>query len=113
MSFFTFNFITSNKKLLYIIINIFLTLFFGLTYWLIDILSIHNRKLLGIKKSNLSNNSLIYYIWYSLITQTTVGYGGLVNYKDVNVDFNNELNIIKIVNIIQLLTIFLVPLILI
>lgn len=105
-----------NKKILYIIINIILILTFGFCYWIIDVLS-HKYKFFSkffnkIDKKK-PHNTLSYYLWFSLMTQTTVGYRGMKNYENIELEFNKQFNIIKIINTIQLVTIILVPLILI
>jgi hypothetical protein len=53
-------------------------------------------------------NSLLYYLWFSLITQTTVGYSGLVNERTNEVVPWNKINYrtYKIINVTQLLSIF-------
>ena len=116
MSFIFINNLKHNKKILYVIANIILILTFGIIYWLIDILSnkyIFFNKLFNIKINNKPNNTLSYYIWFSFITQTTVGYKGLVNYKNEELNYNKEFNILQFINILQLISIILVPLILI
>lgn len=53
-------------------------------------------------------NNIIYYIWFSLITQTTVGYGGLLNERTgnplpwVQIKYRTY----KVLNILQLISIF-------
>ena len=58
--------------------------------------------------SNDTPNSFLYYIWFSLITQTTVGYAGIVNTKTNEVYHfeNDEYRISKLINLIQLMSVF-------
>lgn len=53
------------------------------------------------------SSGFLYYLWYSLITQTTVGYAGAVNTKTgLPVPFSEAPNrIFKVLNILQLLSV--------
>jgi hypothetical protein len=59
-------------------------------------------------------NSLLYYLWFSLITQTTVGYSGLVIERTNEVVPWNKINYrtYKIINLTQLISIFVISAIL-
>lgn len=56
------------------------------------------------------DSSFLYYLWYSLITQTTVGYAGVVNAKTgVSVPFSKSPNnLYRILNILQLFSVLFV-----
>lgn len=58
--------------------------------------------------SNDKTDSILYYLWFSLVTQTTVGYSGLLNEKtDLIVPWSKiKYRTYKIINITQLLSIF-------
>ena len=59
-------------------------------------------------------NSFLYYLWFSLITQTTVGYGGIIEADGTNTPFVKiQSHLLKALNIIQLLSIFLITAVLI
>ena len=60
-------------------------------------------------------NSLLYYLWFSLITQTTVGYSGIINERTgISVPWNKiHYRTYKVINIIQLISIFVISSILI
>ena len=52
----------------------------------------------------------IYYLWFSLITQTTVGYTGIISQNNKRVSFNEIRSIpFKILNILQMTSIFIIP----
>ena len=52
-------------------------------------------------------NSLLYYLWFSLITQTTVGYSGILNERTgLSVPWGKHPRTYKIINITQLISIF-------
>jgi len=53
-------------------------------------------------------NTLLYYLWFSLITQTTVGYTGVLNERTgLSVPWSKiHYRTYKIINITQLLSIF-------
>ena len=101
--------IFSDKKKLYIIINLILIFIFALIYWLIDYISDNYKIFDNIYiDEDKKKYTFIHYFWFSLYTQTTVGYNTLDNVYN-----SKKLTLFSIVNIIQLLSIFLVPLILI
>lgn len=55
-------------------------------------------------------NDLLYYLWFSLITQTTVGYSGILNEKTGALVPWSKLHYrtYKVINITQLISIFLI-----
>ena len=59
-------------------------------------------------------NSLLYYLWFSLVTQTTVGYSGILNVRtSLSVPWSKIHYITyKIINISQLISIFVISAIL-
>lgn len=92
----------------YLFINLSSVIIFALLYYLNDIFIINNIKLAKkfkfIDKNYNENkkeiaNTFLYYLWFSLITQTTLGYTGLINEK---IKYNS----FKILNILQIISIF-------
>lgn len=107
---------SKGRKFLYY--NLLATIIFGLLYYIQDYF-ISNytsiaKKLKFIPKNYDASkdkvNSLLYYLWFSLITQTTVGYSGLLNERiDLSVPWSKlHYRTYKIVNIIQLISIFVI-----
>lgn len=105
----------SNNGKKYLLINFLSVIIFGILYFLNDYFISNNIELAkkigfvekNYKFTNDKSNSLIYYIWFSLITQTTLGYTGLINEKTgINIPFSKGFNSFKILNILQISTIF-------
>lgn len=100
----------------YLLINFLSVILFGILYFLNDYFITNNielaKKIGFLKKhhkgDNDKSNSLIYYMWFSLITQTTLGYTGLLNERTgINIPFSKiSYNSFKIINILQISTIF-------
>ena len=100
--------------------NIFSVLIFTVLYYLQDVLITNNKEfaekygLLDPKFAHkfYSNqeSSLLYYLWYSLITQTTVGYAGVVNTQSgIPISFMETPNrVFKGLNILQLISILVI-----
>ena len=74
------------SKLNFLKINVYLVIFFTFLYYL-D----------GIYYKNVNNNSLFDCFYYSLVTQTTVGYGDIIA---------RDIGLMKHITILQLLSIF-------
>jgi hypothetical protein len=110
-------FFTLNKKgKNYFYYNLLAILIFGILYYLLDYF-ITNYPILAKKlkfipedydASHDTVNDILYYLWFSLITQTTVGYSGLINERTNQFVLWSKINYrtYKIINIIQLLSIF-------
>jgi hypothetical protein len=95
------NFLTlRNKGIKYFILNLVSIFIFGILYWLSDIFFVSNS---GTSKKYDFDK----YLHFSLITQTTVGYGKISaefhNNKIAN--SNNDNNLFEILNFLQLLSI--------
>ena len=111
---FLLNISKNGKK--YLIINLSSVIIFAILYFLNDYFIINNPELaikLGfVKKDYKVNdnkvNGLIYYIWFSLITQTTLGYTGILNEETgLNIPFSKlDYNSYKLLNILQIISIF-------
>lgn len=98
-------------------LNSISVLVFALLYTLQDRLIIDNTEMakkLGLLRENYNkdfysgeSSGFLYYLWYSLITQTTVGYAGAVNTKSgLPVPFSAAPNrVFKVLNILQLLSV--------
>lgn len=104
---------------LYNILSVFI---FGFLYWLNDLMvdfiinnyPEYSNKYINCQECTGKISSLIYYIWFSFITQTTVGYTGLVNAEGKSMPFLKfPYWTFKILNIMQLFSIFFIPVMLI
>ena len=107
------------KKILYY--NLLAVIIFGLLYYIQDFF-ISNYPLLAKKlkfipqdydASKDKPNDLGYYLWFSLLTQSTVGYSGLLNERTgIAMPWNKiHYRTYKVINIFQLFSILLVALI--
>lgn len=104
----------SNKAMIYLIINLFNVLLFSILYYIQDYFISNNielSKILGILDKNYKEkpevNSFSYYFWFSLITQSTVGYNNILNRDGKNIPFMKiSYYPFKFLNIIQLISIF-------
>ena len=106
----------SNRGKKYLLINFASVIIFAVLYYINDYFIINNSELaknLGFveknyKVNNNKVNSIIYYIYFSLITQTTIGYSGILNEKTgLNIPFSKlEYNSYKFLNIMQISSIF-------
>lgn len=118
------NWFFSSHKTLLIISNLLATLIFAILYYLMDYIisnypNFSEKYLLQeLNKSQQknSNNQIfilkppLYYLWFSLITQTTVGYTGMLSLDDKSHNFvYMKSEPFKILNILQLLSIFVIP----
>ena len=107
-----------NKKFLFV--NFGTILFFAIIYYLQDWFILTNIKLsqdLGLLEKDIPKkyysweaSPFYYYLWYSLITQTTVGYGGVIDTATgKSVSFLKLPNrLFKALNVLQLLSVILV-----
>lgn len=110
--FFTLN--KKGKNFLYY--HLLAVIIFGLLYYIQDFF-INNYPLLAKRlkfipedydaSQDIANN-ILYYLWFSLITQTTVGYSDIINEKTSQPLLWNKINYrtYKIINVTQLLSIF-------
>lgn len=102
------------KKFLYY--HLLFAIFFAFAYYLQDYFIVHYteiaKKLFFINNDYDAShdyvNSFLYYLWFSLITQTTVGYSGLVNSKTGLTVPWSKINYrsFKVINLLQLISIF-------
>ncbi len=109
-----FNF--NKKGATYLKYQICSVLLFAILYQTQDVFISYNEKIskqFGLvakdyKYNNDTPNSLLYYIWFSLITQTTVGYGGLYSEKNnENIKFTEiSYRPYKVLNLMQLVSVF-------
>lgn len=97
----------SNKGQGFIIVHLLTSLVFALLYWLSDQLLFSRPRLskkLGLGRIK-DRQTLSYYIYYALITQSTVGYEGG---KGEGGFQQVESHIFKLLNISQLISIFVI-----
>lgn len=110
--YFTLN--KKGKKFFYY--HLLAAIIFGFLYYIQDFF-ISNNPLLAKKlkfipehydASKDKPNNILYYLWFSLITQTTVGYSGILNERSgMSVPWSKiHYRTYKIINITQLLSIF-------
>ena len=115
---------TNNKNLLYksqkyFILHFGAVFVFAFLYWFSDVFETKypgfSKKYLGVtdklSEDWNSANSFVYYLRYSLVTQTTVGYGGIVSKEGKLIHFNDLDYPFQILNILQLMSIFLIPIV--
>lgn len=81
-----FKMINKNTKLRFFIINLFCILFFSLIYYIEDKISFNEK-------------TFMEYVYFSLVTQTTVGYGDIVPRKN---------GFMRLISCFQLMTILLI-----
>ena len=92
---------------------------FAILYWIPDLFEQYNpdlaKKYLGLKvvsdKGYNEANTLYYWIWYSLITQTTLGYGGLSSSAGKTIDIQDTDYPFKVANLLQIASLIVVPLV--
>lgn len=118
-----FNNLKLNKITLYLISVFASIIIFAFLYYINDYFITNNielaKKLYFIpnnyKKTEDKTNDFVYYLWFSLITQSTIGYGGLINENTgQNVPFSRiYYRPFKILNILQIISVFLINIILI
>lgn len=115
------NFLSKKSKKI-ILINLLSVLIFAILYYIQDYIisyyPIFSKKYL-LESKNKNNNDkdnditlkpFIYYIWFSLITQSTVGYTGIIRNDNRPQSFNNIISIpFKVLNILQISSIFIIP----
>lgn len=107
------------KAVKYFILHFGAVFIFAFLYWISDVIEAKYpkfaRKYLGVtKKLNkewANADTFWYYLWYSLITQTTVGYGGVLNNKGTSIPIIDLDYPFKILNYLQLFSIFTIPII--
>ena len=101
-------FISSRKGVLYIITHLTATLFFAILYFVSYHIFLEQDKQNGNKMPD-EPLGFLYWIWFSLITQTTVGYGGVED-KNSNAEAFSKMKnkLFKMVNCAQLISIFVI-----
>mgnify|MGYP006198855495 FL=1 len=99
-----------NKKMRFLAYHFGAIIIFGLLYWIQDIFLSNYQELggnLGFGHTSPPADSLYYWMHFSALTQTTVGYAGPVTGKGKTIPFNIiPNNIYKFINMIQLLSVF-------
>ena len=102
----------------YLLYHFGAVIIFAVLYWITDVFEINDpkfsKKYLGESKIAKAwksgySDSFLYYLWFSLVSQTTVGYGGLTDPTGNDMAFPITDYPFKILNILQLSSIFLIP----
>ena len=66
-------------------------------------------KKLGFGKAMPPTNNFFYWLWFSAITQTTIGYNGPASEAGESIDFSKNKNkLFKLLNLTQIFSIFLI-----
>jgi len=105
-------FVSRHKGMLFFKYHMFTAIIFGIIYWISDYIignyPIFSKKfMLGNYETKKSANPLYYWIWHSLVTQTTVGYHGLSGSDGKIIPLlEQESNLYTIFNFMQLISIF-------
>ena len=108
----------SKDPLKLLLCQLICSLFFAVLYFYFEKWCINNfdkaKKLNLIKNNvekdklkNLKHHNFLYFVWFSLITQTTVGYGNMLpGISDIHHNISTIFNIHEWINMIQLISIF-------
>ena len=107
--------ILKRKAKTYLFLHFGCVFIFAFLYWISDFLEFKNPK---ISKKYLNDtgrtegvNTFMYYLWFSLVTQTTVGYSGL-QAPDGKAIFISQTDYpYQIINMLQIMSIFIIPVI--
>ena len=102
----------------YITYQLSVAMLFTVVYWIVDKF-INNNKILSKNLGLIEHdykfdetdqpNTLLYYVWFSLITQTTVGYGSPTALNGKSYESNViQHRTFKIINTLQLISIFVI-----
>ena len=93
-------FLSKLKKRAYnfLLYNIILTFMFSIIYWILDKISasFYPGK----------SNGILYWLWFSLITQTTVGYMGPEEKTGKILSYHKTTTLFKCINFLQLFSVF-------
>lgn len=96
----------SEKAFYFISFHFGATFIFAILYWFQD--KFH------IRKKSEPKDGFAYWLWFSTITQTTVGYSGIETSNGIPDQYNKiSSNIFKFINFAQLFSIFIITAILI
>tara|TARA_Y100000768_G_scaffold277769_1_gene213164 strand:+ start:13217 stop:13555 length:339 start_codon:yes stop_codon:yes gene_type:complete len=93
------NKIISKPGIKFLYYNLISTLIFTCLYIIVDIIY-------SIEAKNYSD--YCYWLWFSLISQTTVGYNSITDNKGNSINWINNNMIFKMINILQLISIFII-----
>jgi hypothetical protein len=102
------------KAHIFIYYHILAIIIFAVLYWAQDYFLSYYPKLaeklfLG-KNNEKEADSFNYYLWFSLITQTTVGYSGIVKPDGSSLSYTAMNSVpFKLLNMLQLLSIIVIP----
>ncbi len=101
-------FIVSRKGVWFVTTHLLVTLFFAILYLVSYHIFLEQDKQNGNKMPD-EPLGFLYWIWFSLITQTTVGYGGVEDKNSNSQAFSKiKSKLFKMVNCAQLISIFVI-----
>lgn len=115
-----FHYYVSKKVIKFVLLHLFFVVFFAVFYWISDIILSKfpefSKKHMGLVEGDFGNRGentqdLFYYFWFSAVTQTTVGYGGLIDGKGKAVQIIKSDYLWRFFNLAQLLSVFITPVI--
>lgn len=115
-----FHYLISQKVIKFIVLHLFFVVFFAILYWFSDIVMStfpdFAKKHLGLVEGDFGNRGensqdLFYYFWFSAVTQTTVGYGGLIDKNGKAIQIIKSDYLWRFFNMAQLISIFIIPVI--
>lgn len=115
-----FHYLISQKVIKFIVLHLFFVVFFAILYWFSDIIMStfpdFAKKHLGLVEGDFGNRGensqdLFYYFWFSAVTQTTVGYGGLIDKNGKSIQIIKSDYLWRFFNMAQLISIFIIPVI--
>lgn len=101
-----------NKKSKFLLYHFGATIIFGILYYLQDYFvsnypDLAHRLKLG--KAEPPNNTFDYWMWFSLLTQTTIGYSGPDSGSATNISYTRHPNVLfKILSFTQFASVFII-----
>ena len=107
--------ILKKKAQTYLLLHFGCVFIFAFLYWISDFLEsknpIFSRKDLNDTMQTEGVNTFMYYLWFSLVTQTTVGYSGLRAPSGKAIFISQADYPYQIINMLQIMSIFIIPVI--
>jgi hypothetical protein len=124
----SYNEFFNQKVIKFVLIHLTWILFFATIYWALDSWNTHHpdfafkyfmpdlaktskKRLDAIKDDIEQTKPFFYHLYFSALTQTTVGYAGQVNDEGAAIPILYKNKVFQLINFIQLCTIFMTPVI--